>query len=60
MAAVAPGVALDLSVNRESKAFIGSILEAEVSSRHDFTLQHLQKQREKKKKYEKKMKLEQI
>lgn len=47
MAAVAPGVALDLSVNRESKAFIGSILEAEVSSRHDFTLQHLQKRREK-------------
>lgn len=42
MAAVAPGVALDLSVNRESKAFIGSILEAEVSSRHDLTLQHLQ------------------
>lgn len=41
MAAVAPGVALDLSVNRESKAFIGSILEAEVSSRHDFTLEHL-------------------
>lgn len=41
MAAVAPGVALDLSVNRESKAFIGSILEAEVSSRHDFTLHHL-------------------
>lgn len=59
MAAVAPGVALDLSVNRESKAFIGSILEAEVSSRHDFTLQHLQERREKNK-YEKKMKLEQI
>lgn len=59
MAAVAPGVALDLSVNRESKAFIGSILEAEVSSRHDFTLQHLQEWREKNKS-EKKMKLEQI
>lgn len=41
MAAVAPGVALDLSVNRESKAFIGSILDAEVRSRHDFPLQHL-------------------
>lgn len=41
MAAVAPGVALDLSVNRESKAFIGSILEADVSSRHDFTLEDL-------------------
>lgn len=42
MAVGAPGVALDRSVNRESRAFIGSILEAEVSSRHDFTLQHLQ------------------
>lgn len=40
MAAVTPGVAFDLSVNLESKAFIGSILEAEVSSRHCFTLEH--------------------
>lgn len=40
MAAVTPGVAFDLSVNLESRAFIGSILEAEVSSRHDFTLEH--------------------
>lgn len=38
MAVVTPGVAFDLSVNLESKAFIGSILEAEVSSRLDFTL----------------------
>lgn len=38
MAAVTPGVAFDLSVNLESKAFIGSILDADVSSRHDFTL----------------------
>lgn len=38
MAAVTPGVAFDLSVNLESKAFIGSILEAEVSSRLDLTL----------------------
>lgn len=34
-----PGVAFDLSVNLESKAFMGSILEAEVSSRLDFTLE---------------------
>ena len=40
MAAVTPGVAFDLSVNLESKAFIGSILEADVSSRHGFTLKH--------------------
>lgn len=40
MAAVTPGVAFDLSVNLESKAFIGSILEAEVSSKLDFTLKH--------------------
>lgn len=33
-----PGVAFDLSVKRESRAFIGSILEAEVSSRLDFSL----------------------
>lgn len=33
-----PGVAFDLSVKRESRAFIGSILEAEVSSRPDFSL----------------------
>lgn len=38
MAAVTPGVAFDLSVNLESRAFIGSILDADVSSRHDFTL----------------------
>lgn len=38
MAAVTPGVAFDLSVNLESKAFIGSILGAEVSSRLGFTL----------------------
>lgn len=31
-----PGVAFDLSVNRESSAFIGSILEADVNSRFDF------------------------
>lgn len=30
---VTPGVAFDLSVNRESSAFIGSILVAEVSRR---------------------------
>ncbi len=40
MATVTPGVAFDLSVNLESRAFIGSILEAEVSSRHCFTLEH--------------------
>lgn len=40
MAAMAPGVAFDLSVNLESRAFIGSILEAGPSSRHDFTLEH--------------------
>lgn len=56
MAAVAPGVALDLSVNRESNAFIGSILEAEVSSRHDFTLQNLQNR----KKYENRAKSVQL
>lgn len=39
MAAVTPGVAFDLSVNLESRAFIGSILEAEVSSRLDLTLE---------------------
>lgn len=33
---VTPGVAFDLSVNRESSAFIGSILEADVNSRLDF------------------------
>lgn len=38
MAAVTPGVAFDLSVNLESKAFMGSILEAEVSSRLAFIL----------------------
>lgn len=38
MADMIPGVALDLSVNRESRAFIGSILDADVSSRLDFTL----------------------
>lgn len=38
MAAVTPGVAFDLSVNLESNAFIGSILEAEVSSRLAFPL----------------------
>jgi len=38
MEAVTPGVAFDLSVNRESNAFMGSILEADVSSRLDFTL----------------------
>lgn len=38
MADVTPGVALDLSVKRESRAFIGSILDADVSSRLDFTL----------------------
>ena len=42
MTAVMPGVAFDLSVNLESKAFIGSILEAEVSSRVDFTLKHME------------------
>lgn len=31
-----PGVAFDLSVNRESSAFMGSILEADVNSRFDF------------------------
>lgn len=40
MVAITPGVAFDLSVNLESRAFIGSILEADVSSRHDFTLEH--------------------
>lgn len=39
MAVVIPGVAFDLSVNLESKAFIGSILDAEVSSRQDLTLE---------------------
>lgn len=38
MTDVAPGVAFDLSVNLESKAFIGSILEAEVINKLDFTL----------------------
>lgn len=38
MADVTPGVAFDLSVNLESRAFIGSILDAEVSSRHALTL----------------------
>lgn len=38
MADVTPGVAFDLSVKRESRAFIGSILDADVSSRLDFTL----------------------
>lgn len=38
MADVTPGVAFDLSVNLESRAFIGSILDADVSSRHAFTL----------------------
>lgn len=33
---VTPGVAFDLSVNRESSAFMGSILEADVNSRFDF------------------------
>lgn len=33
---VTPGVAFDLSVNRESSAFMGSILEADVNSRVDF------------------------
>lgn len=33
---VTPGVAFDLSVNRESSAFMGSILEADVNSRLDF------------------------
>lgn len=45
MAAVTPGVAFDLSVNLESRAFIGSILEAEVSSRLDFTLERRQDRR---------------
>lgn len=35
---VTPGVVLDLSVKRESRAFMGSILEADVSSRLDLTL----------------------
>lgn len=43
MAAVTPGVAFDLSVNLESRAFIGSILDADVSSRHAFTLTGHQK-----------------
>lgn len=38
MADVTPGVAFDLSVNLESRAFIGSILDADVSSRHALTL----------------------
>lgn len=33
---VTPGVAFDLSVNRESSAFMGSILEADVNNRFDF------------------------
>lgn len=33
---VTPGVAFDLSVNRESSAFMGSILVADVNSRVDF------------------------
>lgn len=43
MAAVTPGVAFDLSVKRESRAFMGSILEADVSSRLDFTLEDREK-----------------
>lgn len=43
MAAVTPGVAFDRSVNLESRAFIGSILDAEVRSRHDLTLEQSQK-----------------
>lgn len=39
MAAVTPGVAFDRSVNLESKAFIGSILDAEVSRRLVFKLE---------------------
>ncbi len=31
-----PGVAFDLSVNRESSAFMGSILVADVNRRFDF------------------------
>lgn len=49
MTAVTPGVAFDLSVNLESKAFIGSILEAEVSSRHGFTLNHEETRKEEEK-----------
>lgn len=45
MAAVTPGVAFDLSVNLESRAFIGSIFEAEVSSRLDFTLEDKRNQK---------------
>lgn len=40
MATVTPDVAFDLSVNLESSAFIGSILEAEVSRRLGFTLEY--------------------
>lgn len=46
MAAVTPGVAFDLSVNLESKAFMGSILEAEVSSRVAFILKPEKKKKE--------------
>ena len=39
MAEVTPGVAFDLSVNLESRAFMGSILEAEPSRRLALYLQ---------------------
>jgi len=46
MAAVTPGVAFDLSVNLESRAFIGSILEAEPSRRLAFNLQQRRREEE--------------
>ena len=46
MAEVTPGVAFDLSVNLESRAFMGSILEAEPSRRLALYLQERKRGRE--------------
>lgn len=46
MADVTPGVAFDLSVNLESRAFIGSILVADVSSKLCFTLNETERKSE--------------